>query len=224
MAALECEIVPSVPVAALTLSDSLTLKQKSFIHHYIETRNGRLAAELAGYSGNEATLRAMASETLAKPNVRAELLRILNPIADAEEVLARLTKYSRSSIADVLDGSGEFDIDYAKANHSDDLIKKLKIKRRIIPVKDGEPETEITHEIELHDAKDATIQLAKVHQLLTDKQQTELNLSDQDVTRLAESLVPAMIEAAQRARALKLAESTVSESPPASLTDGTVKQ
>lgn len=179
-AALEVEVVgrDSLPT---TLSNSLTPKQKLFIKHYLELlvsggekrSYGTEAARLAGYQGNDVTLASVAYENLNKPQIRAELTRIFNPIADAQEVLARLTKYSRSSIADVLDGSGEFDIDFAKANHSDDIIKKLKIKRRIIPVKDGEPEIEITHELEIHDAKDATIQLAKVHKLLTDKVEIE---------------------------------------------------
>lgn len=191
MAALEVEVVgrDSLPT---TLSNSLTPKQKLFIKFYLQTSNGTESARLAGYAGNDVTLGAVASENLRKPLIRSELTRIFNPIADAEEVLARLTKYSRSSIADVLDGSGAFDIDYAKANHSDDLIKKLKIKRRIIPVKDGEPEVEVTHELEIHDAKDATIQLAKVHKLLTER------LEVKDTTPLAADSIKALQTLAEK--------------------------
>lgn len=193
---LEAEVVSSIPVV---LPVALTIRQKSFIHHFIATRNATKSAELAGYTGSYETLKQTGSENLAKPYIRAEITRLLNPIADAEEIVARLTKYSRSSIADVLDGSGEFDIEYAKANLSDDLIKKLKIKRRIIPVKDGEPETEITHEIELHDAKDATIQLAKIHKLM-DASSVELSLTDADADRIGQQVVASLLEAAARRR------------------------
>jgi phage terminase small subunit len=197
MAALECEIVPHDPVV-LSLSESLRPKQKLFIKYYLETGNGTESARRAGYAGDDNVLGVCAYDLLRNPKVRAELTRLLNPIADAEEVLARLTKYSRSSIADVLDGSGEFDLDFAKENHADDLIKKLKIRRRIIPVKDGENETEITHEIELHDAKDATIQLAKVHRLLTERIETETSINESDSERLADQLAQSLLAAISR--------------------------
>lgn len=172
MAVLEAEVVPR---GALTVSHpTLTPKQKLFIKFYLQVNNGTEAARLAGYAGDDNVLGVCAYDLLRNPKIRAELTRLFNPIADAEEILCRLTKYSRASIADVLDGSGAFDIDFAKENHSDDLIKRLKIKRRIIPVRDGEPEIEITHELEIHDAKDATIQLAKVHKLLTDRSELKV--------------------------------------------------
>jgi phage terminase small subunit len=197
MAAQEIEIIPPDLTAPLSLSDSLKPKQKSFIRHYLETGNGTQSTRLAGYKGDDNSLAVMASNLLRNPKVRAELTRLLNPIAEAEEILARLTKYSRSSIADVLDGSGEFDIDYAKANHSDDLIKKLKIKRRIIPVKDGEPETEITHEIELHDAKDATIQLGKFRGLFADRTESvniNVDLTGTDLNGILQGMLNAAID------------------------------
>jgi hypothetical protein len=194
--------IPSSPVFHPATNSGLTLKQQLFIKHYLELSlnggdkrsYGVEAAKLAGYSGSNGTLAAIASENLTKPNIRAEITRLFNPLASAEETLARLTKYSRSSIADVLDGSGSFDLDYAKANHADDLIKKLKIKRRIIPVKDGEPETEITHEIELYDAMQATETLAKHHGLLVDRSESikiNVDLKAEDLASILQGALSA---------------------------------
>lgn len=186
------EIVPNQLLPRI--ADPLTFKQKSFIRYYLETKNGTEAARLAGYAGNNATLGQVAYENLRKPEVRAELTKLINPIADAQEVLARLSKHSRASIADVLDASGSFDLAYAKANHSDDLIKKLKIKRRIIPVKDGEPEVEITHELELHDAQAATVHLAKHHGLLADRSENinvNIDLAPQDLAQILQGALSA---------------------------------
>lgn len=42
--------------------------------------NGTEAARRAGYNGNDATLRAVASENLTKPNIRAEIDRRMDKV------------------------------------------------------------------------------------------------------------------------------------------------
>lgn len=56
----------------------LTGKQEAFVKWYVSgvvNFNGQEAARRAGYSGNDNTLRAIASETLTKPNVAAAVAK-----------------------------------------------------------------------------------------------------------------------------------------------------
>ncbi len=82
-----------------TKTEKLTNKQKVFIEHYLASWNGTEAAAQAGYGGkktNRATLRAIASENLAKPNIKAEIGRRLSAVVmAADEVLARLSFMAR---------------------------------------------------------------------------------------------------------------------------------
>lgn len=50
----------------------LTIKQTRFVEFY--DGNGYKAAKAAGYKGNYGTLRAIASENLTKPNVKAAIM------------------------------------------------------------------------------------------------------------------------------------------------------
>ena len=125
---------------------SLTLRQKRFVRYYVETCNATEAARLAGYSGNDVTLASVGYENLRKSKILAEIERLGNPIADAEEVLHRLTKRSRARISDVLTDAGEFDLQTAKDNDADDLIKKLKIRKTRRTTAQGESIEEVTHE------------------------------------------------------------------------------
>ena len=178
-------------------SGYLNLRQKLWIRYYLETQHGENAARLAGYKGSRATLRSISSENLTKPAIKAELNRLLNPIADAQEVLQRLTKHSRSSISQVLDKDGSFDLQTAKDQNSDDLIKKLKITRKVrIDAITKERTEEVTHDLELHDAQAATVHLAKVHGLMIDRQQLE----QINPRELAEELFSVMKAASERQR------------------------
>jgi phage terminase small subunit len=70
----------------------LSLKQTLFVEQYLITRNGREAAKLAGYKGNDATLRQVAAENLAKPYIRAAIdQRLRSTILSANQVLAELS-------------------------------------------------------------------------------------------------------------------------------------
>jgi hypothetical protein len=165
------QALESIPVSDLPQSQPqterpLNLRQQLFVKYYIQTTNGLEAARKAGYSGEDNVLRAMASENLTKPAIIKAINRLCDPIADAEEVLARLTKYSRSSIADVLTETGSFDIRVARENGTDDLIKSVKYD------KEGNLSS-----LEIHDAHDATKDLARVHGLFIERTQSEtLNL------------------------------------------------
>lgn len=174
---------------------TLTLRQKRFIRYYVETLNATKAARLAGYSGNAVTLASVGCENLRKPQIVAEINRLCNPIADAEEVLQRLTKHSRARISDVLTDTGEFDLQTAKDNDADDLIKKLKFRKTRRTTPQGETIEEVTQDVELHDAQTATVQLARVHKLLTDRVEVE---QVSDPRKLAQEMLSALAELRQQ--------------------------
>jgi phage terminase small subunit len=84
------------------MTKSLTLKQALFVKAYLgEARgNGVKAARFAGYRGNEATLRAIASENLTKPNIAAEVSRRVSKILEPDEVLTELCMIAEAQITE----------------------------------------------------------------------------------------------------------------------------
>lgn len=168
----QLETVPA-PTLPTPKGLNLTIKQKSFIRFYLETGNATEAARLAGYGGNDVTLASIGYELLRHPQICSEIKRLCDPIADAQEVLQRMTQYSRASIADVLTDSGSFDLQTAKQKGSDTLIKKLKFDK----------DTGNVTDLEIHDQKSATETLMKHHGLLADRSESvnvniDLNGSD----------------------------------------------
>ncbi len=66
----------------------LTPKQTAFVQHYISDSkyNATDAARKAGYKGNESTLTVVASENLAKPNIKAQIAKHFEKIAQKVDV------------------------------------------------------------------------------------------------------------------------------------------
>lgn len=181
------------PPNSLVPSHKLTLKQKLFIDHYLKSRNGTQAARLAGYSGNDVTLAAVAYENLRKPQIRFEIDRQLDAyILTANEVLEGLTRHAQGSLADVLNDEGEFDFKAAKRLGTDKLLKKLKVKRRTIHSENGSDETIIEHEYEIHDAQAALVHLGKYHRLFGDRNESVSVNIDVDASDLAKILQSAL--------------------------------
>jgi phage terminase small subunit len=162
----------------------LTTKQQLFCDYYVgEARfNGTKAARLAGYS--EKTAKAIASENLTKPDVRAYIDDRLQELTlGANEVLARLTDIANGSIEDVLDEDGRFDFEAAKINGKLPLVKKLKRKTTAKKVDsrsdEGESETLETSviyeevEFEMYSSHEALRDLGKFHKLFTDRHEVE---------------------------------------------------
>lgn len=48
----------------------LSAKQKAFAQAFVETKNATQSAKLAGYNGENNTLRSIGSENLTKPNIQ----------------------------------------------------------------------------------------------------------------------------------------------------------
>jgi len=88
---------------------SLTAKQARFVKEYIGCRNGTQAAIAAGYS--QRTARAIASENLGKPSIRAEIanqerLRDTRLNAERDYVIRELVKIADFDIAKLFHENG----------------------------------------------------------------------------------------------------------------------
>jgi hypothetical protein len=79
----------------------LNIRQKSFVDNLMQLKVGWKAAEAAGYSGDNATLRSTASDLLTNPNVRAYYEERLAEMAvSSTEVLAELGEIARWNLSD----------------------------------------------------------------------------------------------------------------------------
>lgn len=159
----------------------MTDRQRRFIEEYCIDFNGTRAALKAGYS--EKTARSLACQLLTNVNIKGAINTRLDEMSmTAEEATKRLTDWGRGTPKPFLYdlGDGEFSIDLAtnEAQKNLHLIKKLKQTRRRWEEND-EPIEEIRTEIELHDAKDAVIQIARIRGKLGGNLNVNINgLSD----------------------------------------------
>ena len=126
------------------MDDKLTTKQRLFVEAYLANPNATEAARRAGYAGNDATLRAVASENLSKPNIAALISeRVETAVITANEILSDVKDIAKTS---------ERDADRLKAYEM--LGKHLKLWTDKVETtgKDGGPiETTNTVKIELID-------------------------------------------------------------------------
>jgi len=112
---------------------NLTNREEAFVEEMVnpETKSGAEAARKAGYSPK--TARQAASENLTKPHIlkaiakrRAELAQISQVKADEIFVSAAAEMYS--TIDDVLDKNGRFDIKKARRTGAIHHVRKLSFK------------------------------------------------------------------------------------------------
>lgn len=140
--------------------DKHVLMRLKFAQAYVQTNgNAREAARLAGYSGDDNTLSAVASELMDRADVKSYLSEVIRSIISSEETSAILSDLARSSIGCFLarDANGNFinngfgfelDLNSEEAQANLHVIKKLK------PTKFGV-------EIELHSKTHALDILAR---------------------------------------------------------------
>ncbi|HEX7048642.1 MAG TPA: terminase small subunit [Longimicrobiales bacterium] len=152
----------------------LTAKQRRFIEEYCVDFNATQAAIRAGYS--KRTAYAIGAENLRKPQIREAIEQRLKELSmSAAEATRRLTDWGRGTIEPFLhtDGNGNVRVDLSteEARRHLHLIRKLKQKERVLAPEPGEEGVVLdrTFEIELHDAKDAVVQLARIHGLFVEK-------------------------------------------------------
>lgn len=153
---------------------NLTNKQELFVMWYCQTLNATESARRAGYKGNDRTLAAVGYENLGKPHIRKYIDDFLDRHAmSAAEVVQRLAGIARGSIASFLnidpDGRVFVDLNSEQAIAAQHLIRKLKQREVVMSSISEERVVERTIEIELHDAKDAAVQLAKILGLHRDR-------------------------------------------------------
>ena len=151
----------------------MTDKQKIFCEKYIQCWNATEAARQAGYSGNDSTLSSVGHENLTKPDIQEYINDRMDKVSmSTNEILHRLTEWGRGTVEPFLthdDFSEALSVNSEEAKKSIGLVKK--IKQNETSKKEGKDETVINRrfEIELHDAKDAVIQLAKIRGMYTEK-------------------------------------------------------
>lgn len=164
--------------------ESLTRREKKFVEAMADSRvkTQTEAAVKAGYS--PLTARIIASQKLTKLNILEAIERRKQKVIEhadvtPEEVLGSAVFQMRSSIDDVLDERGEFNLEKARATGAIDLVKKYKIRTRI------ESETgnkEILTEIELYSPADARKEVAN-YISLDCKTQKPVPLTDTELAR-----------------------------------------
>lgn len=147
--------------------DKLTDKQTLFVKHYAATLNATEAARLAGYKGNEGTLKQVASENLAKPYIRAAIDNLLDKrTMEADEVLQRLTEHATTDLADffdIVDGYPELNLTKALAAGKTHLVKSIKF--------DGK--TGRVTQVFFHDPQNALIHIGKAYGMFRDVVQVD---------------------------------------------------
>lgn len=153
------------------MARQFTDKQRVFIDAYIITLNGYTSAKLARYKGSYETLQSIASENLRKPHIRAEIDRRLADLSmAADEVVARVARIARGSMADFLDiDENGASLNFLKAKELGvlDRVKKYKETETRQRGKDGD--IIIRREIELYSADSALDKLIRVHGMYNDK-------------------------------------------------------
>lgn len=133
----------------------MTDKQRRFVEEYCVDFNATQAAIRAGYSEN--TARQMGSENLSKPNIAGAIEDRMERLSmSAGEATKRLTEWGRGTIEPFVSDGGGIDLSTPKARRNWHLVKKIKVY-------------DDRTELELHDAKDAVIQIAKIHGLYTER-------------------------------------------------------
>lgn len=135
---------------------NLTDKQKAFINAYLQCLNATESARQAGYAGNDKTLAVVGSENLRKPNIRAEIDRVLSEqVMSAQEVIRRQSEIASLDVTDFFDfygGLPTFNPDKAKERGVLHLVKSFKVSDK-------------EFKIEFYDAQRAQETLAKYHDL-----------------------------------------------------------
>lgn len=151
--------------------------EKRFVELYCGPAymNSSAAARMLGRKGKHATR--FGSRLYRRPHVRRAIDRRLQRMAMSDgEILRRMTDLGRGTIAPFLtedpDGNPRVDLNTRDAKRNYHLVRRLKTKRRtmIRAGRGGEvEELEVSVDLELHDAKDAMIQLAKMKGMYTER-------------------------------------------------------
>ena len=111
----------------------LTDKQKVFADFYVgaASLNATRAADMAGYKGTYNALSIIGFKNLRLPHIRKYVDdRLAEIAASSSEVLTILGRQAKSTIGDLFDENGNFDLAEAKKRGLDSLIKKIPDPRK----------------------------------------------------------------------------------------------
>lgn len=152
----------ATPTGTVDQPPKLTAKEAAFVRHFVQCLNASKAARLAGYSRR--TCKEIAYQNFTKLHIQqaisAELDKQAMPPAEG---IRRLTDWGRGSIEPFLDANGRLNMQTEQALENLHLIKKFEVIERTYGGSDGStPIVERRTRIELHDAKDAVVQLLDV--------------------------------------------------------------
>lgn len=174
------------------MSSALTVKQRKFAEIYLQTGNKTRAAREAGYGGKNH--RQTAQDILVGVGVRDYVQRrraimMERYCVETSEIIGALVEVATSSIGDVLEIDGSFDIDKCRDRCVDHLIKKIKVTEKT----DRLGVRTVTTEIEMYSRLEALGQLVGIFGL---KQSDKLN--EQDQTGLLRQAVAQLYEKMQQ--------------------------
>ena len=150
---------------------ALNAKQRIFIKEYLKDKNATKAAQRAGYS--KKTAGKIGSENLSKPEIKKEIEKGLQRVADkaelkASDVLAEIRKLAFMNVSKAYDDKGNL-------KHPMDLPEDLQCSLQSLEVYDefagkGKDREKIgeTKKVKFNDKVRALEMLAKHFKLLTD--------------------------------------------------------
>lgn len=145
------------------MAKKLTDQQEVFVSAYLRTFNATRSAIEAGYS--EATAYSQGSRLLKNAEISSRVrARVQEAAMSADEVLYHLAEIARGDMGDLLDSSGNVDMEKAREYQRTGLIKK--ISQRTYTTEDSDS---VEWDIEPYDRIKALELLGKNHKLFTDK-------------------------------------------------------
>jgi hypothetical protein len=152
------------------------IRHEVFLSYYIGEANfnGREAAKLAGYQGDDNNLRVMASQILKESAVRERLWECMREEGiTVPEVLYRLSAIARGNLADFInfdDESEAWNIDIRKAKKNGKMYALETLKRNRYGI-----------EIKLADRIAALEKLARIHGMLQNHSDVNVQVTNVNV-------------------------------------------
>lgn len=144
-------------------ADRQTERERRFIDRYTIHGNIARAAREAGYPPDSARQRGW--EIMQRPRVRAAISKLMRQqVMSSKEVRWRLSELARGTLEPFLTPEGHLDLRSPEAQANLHLLRKVKVTERIVSAGEEDVVTRKT-ELEIHDPKDAQVQIAKIHGL-----------------------------------------------------------
>jgi phage terminase small subunit len=212
----------------------MNYKQRAFVEEYLQCWNAAEAARRAGYS--EKTARSSGSRLLGLPYIQEEIQRrIAEKAMSADEILLRLAKMGRGDIRELFKIQERWtrwpapseeiideEIRIEEGPNGEDVEVVYYLVRKVVfdaeamvdpkrswMVKKFSDSPKSGFGVEIYDAKDALIQLGRVHGLFTDRQEVtgkdggpvDMRINDGEYHRAISTLAAAIRESLSGASA-----------------------